>query len=69
MMSNKVYVISWIGEYENNVIGVYTTLEKAKHELAKIASSCTVVSYGYENLSFSTIDDGFYCIDETILHS
>lgn len=29
-MSNKVYAISWIGDYESNVLGVYITLEKAK---------------------------------------
>lgn len=69
MMSNDVYAISWIGDYESNVIGVYTTLEKAKQKLAKIAVEYTIVSYGYDNLSFTTSDGDFYCIEETILHS
>lgn len=69
MMSNDVYVVSWIGSYESNVIGVYTTLEKAKQKLAKIAGEYAVVKYGYENLSFTTTDGDFYCIDETILYS
>lgn len=69
MMLNKVYAISWIGDYESNVLGVYTTLEKAKQELAKIAANCVAVSYGYKNLSFTTTTGDFYGIDETILYT
>lgn len=69
MMPNDVYVVSWIGNYESDVIGVYTTLEKAKQKLAKIAAEYAVVEYGYKNLSFTTTDGDFYCIDETILYS
>lgn len=68
-MESDVYVISCVGDYETYVIGVYTTLEDAKQKLAKIAANCVVVSYGYENLSFTTTTGDFYCIDETILYT
>lgn len=69
MMSNKVYAISWIGDYENNVLGVYITLEKAKQELAKIANNFIVTSSCDDGLSFSTTTGAFYCIDETTLYT
>ena len=69
MMSNKVYVITWVGDYESGVSGVYATLEKAKQELEKIADNCIVTQWSNNSLSFTTTDGDFYCIDETILHS
>lgn len=68
-MSNKVYVITWVGDYESGVSGVYATLEKAKQELAKIAGNFIVTSSSDNGLSFSTIAGDFYCIDETILYT
>lgn len=68
-MSNKVYAISWIGDYESNVLGVYITLEKAKQELAKIADNFIVTSSCDDGLSFSTVTGDFYYIDETTLYT
>lgn len=68
-MSNKVYVITWVGDYESGVSGVYTTLEKAKRELAKIADNFIATNSCDDGLSFSTTTGDFYCIDETTLYT
>lgn len=68
-MSNKVYVITWVGDYESGVSGVYTTLEKAKQELAKIADNCIVTQWSNSGLSFSTAGRTFHGIEEANLYT
>ena len=68
-METKVYVINWIGDYENDVVGIYTTLEKAKQELLEIANNYAVTKSCDDGLSFVAADGAFYCINEAILYS
>lgn len=67
-MSDEVYTISWMGDYDSKILGVYTTLERAKQELAKIADICIVTSSHDDGLSFSTITGAFYFISKIKLY-
>ena len=67
-MTTDVYVITWVGDYESGVLGVYTTLEKAKQELAKIANNCIVTRMYNDNRCFTTAGRTFYGIEETKLY-
>lgn len=69
MMKTDVYVVSWIGEYENEVLGVYTSLEEAKKKLTSIMKHCEVKYKHSDNMFFCDAEKAFYCIDEAILHS
>lgn len=68
-METKVYVVNWIGECENDVVGIYTTLEKAKQRLLEIANSYAATQTCDDGLSFFAANGSFYCINETILYS
>ena len=69
MMLTDVYVVSCIEEYENDIIGVYTSLEEAKKKLVAIMKECRVKHKHSDNMFFCDIEGNYYCIDEAILHS
>lgn len=68
-MKTDVYVISCIGEYDNEVLGVYTSLEEAKKKLTSIMKNCEVKHKHSGNMFFCDTEGAFYCINEAILHS
>lgn len=69
MMTTDVYVVSCIREYENDIIGVYTSLEEAKKKLVAIMKNCKVEHKHSGNMFFCDTEENYYCIDEAILHS